>query len=65
MANRRGLQPDFKYCPACKSKLRNVPRGEMRSRGYKRANGVVARHTHTYECKSKGCENRFEINQAR
>ena len=26
MANIPGVQPDIKYCPACKEELRNIPR---------------------------------------
>ncbi len=63
MTNITGPQPDIKYCPICKGELRNVPRSEMQSPGYTRADGTVAPDTHTYECKS--CKNRFEINQAR
>lgn len=63
MANVPGPQPDIKYCPVCKADVRNVPRSEMKSTGYKRKNGTVSQHTHTYECLT--CKNRFEINQAR
>lgn len=63
MANRTGEQPDIKYCPACKEILRNIPRKEMKSKGYIRKNGTVSEHTHTYECLV--CKNRFEINQDR
>ena len=63
MANLPGPQPDVKYCPTCKADLRNVPRGEMVSRGYVRRDGSVAEDTHTYECTS--CQIRFEINQDR
>lgn len=63
MANIPGPQPDIQFCPKCKSELRNVPRGEMKSQGYKRRDGSVSEHTHTYECKS--CMHRFEINQDR
>jgi uncharacterized protein with PIN domain len=63
MANIPGPQSDIKYCPACKAKVRNVPRSEMRSKGYVRRDGKVSVHTHTYECLE--CKNRFEINQDR
>jgi len=36
MANVPGPQPDIKFCPVCKASLRNVPRSEMKSRGYKK-----------------------------
>ena len=61
MANRPGPQPDVQYCPACRSTVRNVPREEMKSRGYVRRDGTVAEDTHTYECTA--CSRRFEINQ--
>lgn len=63
MANISGPQPDVKHCPACKGDLRNIPREEMRSPGYVRADGSVDEHTHTYQCMN--CENTFEINQDR
>lgn len=63
MANIRGPQPDIKYCPYCKSDLRNVPREEMKSRGHVGADGSVSRDTHTYQCIT--CNNKFEINQDR
>jgi uncharacterized protein with PIN domain len=63
MANVTGPQLEIKYCPRCKSDLKNVPRGEMKSGGYKRKDGTIAKHTHTYDCIS--CGHRFEINQAR
>lgn len=63
MANVPGPQPDVVYCPHCRGELRNVPREEMRSRGYVRRDGTVSEHTHTYEC--VGCGRRFEINQDR
>jgi len=63
MANVPGPQPDVLYCPACKADLRNVPRGEMVSPGYTRADGTVSPDTHTYECQN--CNNIFEINQSR
>lgn len=42
MANVPGPQPDVKFCPTCKAPLRNIPRSQMRSRGYVRRNGVVS-----------------------
>jgi len=63
MANLSGPQPDVKFCPKCKGNLENVPREKMISRGYRRKDGSVAEHTHTYEC--MGCATRFEINQSR
>jgi uncharacterized protein with PIN domain len=63
MANISGPQPDIKYCPVCKGKLKNVPRSRMKSSGYKRRDGSVAPDTHTYDCED--CGNRYEINQAR
>jgi uncharacterized protein with PIN domain len=63
MANVPGKQPDVQFCPRCKGRLRNVPRSQMKSRGYVRADGKVSPETHTYECTE--CENRFEINQDR
>lgn len=63
MANKPGPQPSIRYCPICKADLRNVPRSEMKSRGYLRRDGTVAPYTHTYKCIS--CSNRFEINQDR
>ncbi len=45
MANLSGPQPDIKYCPVCKSDLKNVPRNEMRSRGYVRKDGSVSEPT--------------------
>jgi len=63
MANKPGSQPDVKYCPACKGSLRNVPRNEMKSRGYQRKDGAASPHTHTYHCLE--CDTRFEINQDR
>ena len=65
MANKPGPQPDVKFCPACKSKLENVPREKMVSKGYVRRNGTVSPHTHTYICKSPECGKKFEINQDR
>jgi len=61
MANLPGPQPDVQFCPACGDSLQNVPREEMRSKGYIRRDGSVANDTHTYECTS--CTKRFEINQ--
>ncbi len=63
MANVSGPQPDVKYCPSYKSALRNIPREEMKSVGYLRADGTVSEHTHTYQCIT--CESTFEINQDR
>jgi len=63
MANIPGPQPDIKYCPICKSGMRNIPRSEMRSSGYVRKDGTVSEYTHTYECQK--CKTRFEINQDR
>ena len=63
MANLSGPQPEIKYCPTCKSDLINVPRSNMKSKGYVRRDGSVAEHTHTYDCLI--CSNRFEINQDR
>ena len=63
MANLPGPQPDIKHCPVCKAGLRNVPRSEMKSKGYQRRDDTVSKHTHTYDCAS--CGNRFEINQDR
>ena len=63
MANISGPQPDIKYCPACKSQLLNVPRDKMKSPGYKRSDGTVSQHTHTYNCNK--CNKLFEINQDR
>jgi uncharacterized protein with PIN domain len=63
MANLPGPQHDIRFCPSCKANLRNVPRGEMKSRGYVRPDGTVSPHTHTYECES--CNRKFEINQDR
>lgn len=63
MANLPGPQPDVQYCPPCRAAVRNVPRREMKSRGYVRKDGTVSEHTHTYECVS--CHRRFEINQDR
>ena len=50
MANTSGDQPDVKYCPTCKAPLQNVPRSQMKSKGYVRAAGTVAQDTHTYRC---------------
>ena len=62
MANESGPQPDVKHCPSCKGPLRNVPRSEMKSK-YRRRDGTVPEHTHTYDCLE--CNIRFEINQNR
>jgi len=63
MANISGPQPDVKYCSACKGQLQNVPRSEMISQGYKRKDGTVSPHRHTYKCLQ--CGTTFEINQNR
>lgn len=63
MGNKSGPQPDIKYCPYCKQEVRNIPRSEMKSPGYRRADGTVSKHTHTYECLK--CHRRYEINQDR
>ena len=52
-----------KDCPRCKGQLKNVPRSAMTSSGYKRKDGTVAQHTHTYDCAD--CYTRFEIDQNR
>lgn len=65
MARIAGPQPDVQYCPKCGQPLRNVPRAEMRSSGYRRRDGSVAPHTHTYECLSVLCGERFHIHQER
>lgn len=62
MANKPGPQPDVKYCPKCKARLKNVPREEMKTR-YVRRDGSVPQSTHTYDCNE--CSTRFEINQHR
>ena len=59
MANESGPQPDVRFCPACKADLRNVPRDEMPPRKN------APPDTHTYECTSGECGERFEINQDR
>jgi len=61
MANITGPQPDVNFCPICKGELGNVPREEMKSKGYVRPDGTVAPDTHTYDCVA--CGKRFEINQ--
>jgi len=63
MANVPGSQLEIKYCPICKGDLHNIPRDQMKSKGYKRRDGTVSEDTHTYECRQ--CRTRFEINQAR
>ena len=63
MANVTGQQPEVKYCPRCKGDLRNVPRSAMVSKGYKRKDGTVSPHTHTYDCQS--CGTRFSIKPGR
>lgn len=65
MANVAGPQPDVQYCPKCGQPLRNVPRSELRSRGHVRRDGSVSAYTHTYECLSALCGERFVINQDR
>ncbi len=45
MAYIPGVQPDIKYCPAYKGELRNIPRSEMKSKGYRRKDGTVSEHT--------------------
>lgn len=65
MANISGPQSYVVYCPTCKSLLRNIPRSEMKSRGHQRSDGSISPDTHTYECTSTDCGNRFEINQDR
>lgn len=63
MANKPGPQPDVQFCPACRAAVRNVPREEMKSKGYVRRDGTAAEDTHTYHCIA--CERTFEINQDR
>lgn len=63
MANKSGPQPDVAYCPACRGELYNVPREEMKTKGYVRKDGTVSPYTHTYHCKA--CGRTFEINQDR
>jgi len=63
MTNLSGPQPDIKYCPVCKTDLKNVHRNKMKSKGYVKSNGTVSPDTHTYDCPN--CNNRFEINQQR
>lgn len=63
MANLSGPQPDIRFCPVCKADARNVPRNQMKSKGYVRKDGTASEYTHTYECTK--CKNRFEINQDR
>lgn len=63
MANVPGKQPDVRDCPRCKGRLQSVPRSQMKSRGYRRANGTISPDTHTYDCIE--CQTRFEINQDR
>ena len=63
MANRTGPQPDVKFCPICKANLYNIPRSQMKSKGYVIKDGSVSDFTHTYECLE--CKTRFEINQDR
>ena len=61
MANTSGPQPYVKFCTRCRGELKNIPRSEMKSKGYVRKDGTVSEYTHTYEC--LGCATRFEINQ--
>ncbi len=63
MANIPGPQPNIKFCPVCNDALVNVPREKMKTKGYRRKDGSVSEHTHTYDCIK--CRNRFEINQDR
>jgi uncharacterized protein with PIN domain len=63
MANRTGPQPEVLFCPTCKGELLNIPRVQMKSKGYVRKDGTVSQFTHTYKCKE--CGNTFEINQDR
>jgi uncharacterized protein with PIN domain len=63
MANISGSQPEVKYCPYCKSDLRNVLRSEMETRGHVRKDGTIAPYTHTYICIA--CKKKYEINQHR
>lgn len=65
MANVAGPQPDVQYCPKCGQPLRNVPRSEMRSRGYRRRDGTISPFTLKYECLSPLCGERFDIRQER
>lgn len=63
MANKSGPQPDIQFCPICKGELENIPREQMKSKGYVRKDGTVSPDTHSYKCKQ--CYNQFEINQDR
>lgn len=54
-------QLDVQFCPKCGQPLRNLPRSEMKSRGYVRRDGTVAPFTRTYECLSALCGERFQI----
>ena len=42
MANRPDPQPDIKFCPVCKSSLKNIPRSKMKSKGYIRRDVTVS-----------------------
>ena len=44
MANKTGVQPDVEFCPKCKGDLRNVPRSEMKSKGYIRKDGSTSEY---------------------
>ncbi len=46
MANLPGEQLQILHCPICTEQLRNIPRNEMRSRGYERADGTISPETH-------------------
>ena len=46
MANGPGPKQDIKFCPVCKASLRNVPRSEMKSRGYKKRRHGIEAHAH-------------------
>jgi uncharacterized protein with PIN domain len=63
MANKPGAQPEILYCPICKADLLNIPRDQMKYKGYVRKDGTISQATHTYQCKE--CGNKFEINQDR
>ena len=60
MANKPRPQPEIQVCPVCKGLLCNVPRNEMKSRGYIRKDGTISQFAQTYECME--CKKRFEIN---
>ncbi len=65
MANVPGPQPDIRFCPICKSEIRNIPRDAMKSRAHVKTDGTTLPDTHTYECIDSACATRFEINQDR